>query len=973
LTLAAQSPPSPAPSAKITDAHLPALAQNGDEVSLDMVVRDKKGRPIFNLEPADVAATDAGKPVKLSDMRLIAAGSGDITSVTTVFDRMDSAASKGALDIVNQILAIAPKQCLFAVVDLNGRLQVLRNFTTVRDSIAAAAAEASDQAWQEPVPGPTDAEKEIASIVDTGATPDGVNATEDERARAHMLQSALEESRRLIQDQHASTALAGLLALVKTQQNLSGRRVIVFFSEGLPDQPDTLRMTAEIAQAADRAGVTIYTVKMIEDISELHRAQDAYANSQFLTAPSGGPATTQRAEEGLQLMNSKYGNLAFSHEMSGSDADSFNGRPDLLSMLAADTGGVSLSGWRDVHKPLANMVSEFANYYRAVYTPEPASLDGAFHPIDIKPRRAGIAVRARAGYFAVPPGETASSIVRPFEAPLLKALGDASSPSDLTFKQAVLQMGAVSKSTENEVVVEVPISALVAHEDAQTSLYSVHLAIVVQIKDKSGAMVDRFSQEIVRRSALDDLKAGRGEAITWQRRFTAAPGDYTLQTAVSDVLGTKVGVQRSSFSLSNPSSGPWLSDLVLVGHTEPAGGESDTLDPLRYAQVRVVPNLNGSLAAGIQRLSFYFSIRPDMALDGGAGKLDIDILRDGKTVAHTARDVALSAKSDGLRDLATFKSASFPPGNYQAALTFTQGEKSFSRSLTFSVDDNEAGANRSPADSGGTAIDSSSPHGASPESFDPAKLPAGEFTPAASSNLSPPPGKERQDELLNSAREGANSYREKLQNFRCIEITDRFIDSEGTGHWAQQDTITESVDYEDGKESRKPVGIKGLPANRPAADGEARMSGEFGGILDSIFNPTSKAEFQWKATDTLAGSTVEIFSYHVDVRNSVYELKVSESNFLMVGYHGLVYIDDATRSVRRVVEEAEGIRHDFPIQASVIAVDYDYVPINNHDYLMPVRGEMRVRLGRHKAVMHRVEFRDYHRFGSQVKIVGDSK
>jgi hypothetical protein len=89
-----------------------------------------------------------------------------------------------------------------------------------------------------------------------------------------------------------------------------------------------------------------------------------------------------------------------------------------------------------------------------------------------------------------------------------------------------------------------------------------------------------------------------------------------------------------------------------------------------------------------------------------------------------------------------------------------------------------------------------------------------------------------------------------------------------------------------------------------------------------------------------------------------------------VGFHGLVYIDDATRGTRRITMEAEGIPEKSPVHASAVTIDYDYVDINDHDYLMPVEGELRMRAGKQGAILHRIEFRDYHRFGSSTKIVG---
>jgi hypothetical protein len=68
--------------------------------------------------------------------------------------------------------------------------------------------------------------------------------------------------------------------------------------------------------------------------------------------------------------------------------------------------------------------------------------------------------------------------------------------------------------------------------------------------------------------------------------------------------------------------------------------------------------------------------------------------------------------------------------------------------------------------------------------------------------------------------------------------------------------------------------------------------------------------------------------------------------------------------------EAENIPANCPVRASAIAIDYDYVDINDHDYLMPVEGQLHMKLGKSHAVLNRIEFRDYHRFGSDARIVG---
>ena len=73
----------------------------------------------------------------------------------------------------------------------------------------------------------------------------------------------------------------------------------------------------------------------------------------------------------------------------------------------------------------------------------------------------------------------------------------------------------------NTLAIEVPISALEIREDSSTNLYSVHLSIVADIKDKSGAVVEHFSEDIPRRGPVNEVEAAKHSVITFQRHFVA--------------------------------------------------------------------------------------------------------------------------------------------------------------------------------------------------------------------------------------------------------------------------------------------------------------------------------------------------------------------------------------------------------------------------------------------------------------------
>jgi len=393
---------------------------------------------------------------------------------------------------------------------------------------------------------------------------------------------------------------------------------------------------------------------------------------------------------------------------------------------------------------------------------------------------------------------------------------------------------------------------------------------------------------------------------------------------------------------------------------------------MQYARARVVTNVTRLAPVGTPRLSFFFRLHSDANDAGKSGKLDVDIQQDGKSIAHSSTEVTHSPGADTSVNLAAIQTNALTAGLFRAVFTYTQGDKSTARELAFTVDgkgvsgdDSEPG----PAEAAGASSPGAAPADASSRAPD--ELDPGRFTSVSRSGSASPPSEKYQNALIASARERALGYVDSLVNFKCIELTDRFIDPKGTDSWTLHDKIAEMVTFENHEESRTTLEVNGQPPTAQAYDMKgARLEGEFGGVLKAVFAPTSKAEFKWKETDSLDDAAVQVFSYRVDVKNSQFSVTALPALPVFVGFHGLVYIDEATRGTRRITMEAEGIPPDSPVHASALTIDYDYVGINDHDYLMPVQGEMRMKAGKREGILHRIQFRDYHRFGSSARIVG---
>jgi hypothetical protein len=224
--------------------------------------------------------------------------------------------------------------------------------------------------------------------------------------------------------------------------------------------------------------------------------------------------------------------------------------------------------------------------------------------------------------------------------------------------------------------------------------------------------------------------------------------------------------------------------------------------------------------------------------------------------------------------------------------------------------------------------------------------------------------------MLAGARQRALAYSQSLPNFTCIESTQRSVARPGTQEWKLKDTLSELVRYVDGQEDRRLIEINGAAATGDRSSLQGTLSsGEFGHLLKVVFGERAHATFTWKETAFLDGVRCEVFASQVDRKHSGYSIATNGGQWgIDVAYVASVYIDAATFNIRRVKLEAIDIPPEFPIRASSFSVDYAYVRAGDADFLLPTSGAVELQQSRRVLVRNEVQFRDYHRLGSQTSI-----
>ena len=982
----------------------PNMRTQVDEVAIDLSVRDKHRKQLLDLKPEDLVVTDNDTPVKLSGLHLVQGQSSRGHLVTILFDRFSGPMAKQARQAAQKALKVFPDTGYsFAVMDIANRLRLLQTFTTDRKltekaifvatesnpmtlnsthslsvSITTDSAEKPRMEYSEA------AEKNVIAMARTGLDTAGHNVDAVERARAQVALNALQETQKILQDQHTYRSLASLLGLVRAQGRSSERKAILYVTVNKQFDSSAKEMIKTITAAATRAGVSIYTIDLdamaetnaYEAVSATFNAKAPYnATPQVINAhgdtaiPMQQQSSTPAAFQGSPGPNGvpTWGPqddikvMTDFHRQSG-DYAMFAHRRSPMTDVANDSGGIYIDVQNGFKHALEQMLEDQNTYYEATYTPPFKEYDGSFRSISVRPVNKDVRVQSKSGYYALAPGAEAG--LRPYEVPLLKVLDGKELPSDVHFEARVLRFGEMPDGATNSLAVEIPIKELQTKQDVNTHLYTAHASIVARIRDSHGVQIERLGEDVVNRGALESLDRDKSAAIVMARHFISAPGHYSLEVAITDQLSGKTGAQRSEFDVPEPARSATLSDMVLVRKLDGIREEDeDPIEPLRYEKNKITPNLVGELPEQAKDLSLFFILHPD-ASSKEDPTLEMQVIHNGKPGRRTPLPLRMASPGLPIPYLASFGSAALAPGDYKVLASLTQDGKTSQQQVTFKV------AGTVPAG----AVDSAATDlaAATAKNTVEADLHApGQLAITPMSADLPKLTADAAKSILDDARDHALSYHDSLPNFICMQVTNRSLDPSGAGRWKLRDSIVEVLRYRDKNETRTTLEVNGKNQNmdRWAMKG-AFSAGEFGGVLQAIFSPKSKADFQWKETNGLNSGTVQVFSYSVSRANSSFTVTGSNNRELTAGFHGQVFIDTATHSVRRLSLIADDLPKNFPTHSTRMDVDYDYVAINEHDYLVPVSAEMRLTQGKHEAILNTMEFRNYRRYGSSMKILG---
>ncbi len=246
----------------------PASSSAVDAMQLYLSAHDKRDKPVLDLKPDDLTITDEGSPVKLDNLRLVDQQQKAKQLVSFVFDpfpaekdgrQRNSSRIETARDAALKILSMLSESGFeFSVFSIDSRLHLQQGYTSDLNAIEAAIQAATGPLASRDQGHAAVSEKEIVSIALSGADSTGKRVAASERLEAQSIYAALRNSPRIAQDRRISPSLSSLLALVQSQQDLAGRKTIIYLSSLHQDHfndPEKQTTAALIGSANQPSGV----------------------------------------------------------------------------------------------------------------------------------------------------------------------------------------------------------------------------------------------------------------------------------------------------------------------------------------------------------------------------------------------------------------------------------------------------------------------------------------------------------------------------------------------------------------------------------------------------------------------------------------------------------------------------------------------------------------------------------------------
>jgi len=685
----------------------PTVHANVQEVVLDMVFRDKKGKAIRDVRPEEIHVLEDGAEQKLTSFRLVEGTNArslspgapesapvhldpmrEIRLVTLVFEGLDPDSKRFFRQAVKDILDSSPEQNLyFSILTIDQKLQCIQPFTADHAELLKSLERSSMWSFIQYSNQSAEIKQNLKQVVDQGeptlSSTAGAGGGGPSQSQlqgfvsykmAKLQYDMLQQADTADREYDARASLDALLALVRAQSQLPGRKVVLYFNPWF-SVPETVKeQYSNMIGVANRANVSFYAV----DPKGLTTWSQGSGGRDMLAGAAG--------EIRDQQMKGGVGEVSTSQARAMDSAESALRSNPLLWLrdLSQQTGGATIAETNDLKAPLRVAMDEVRTYFEAAYSPHISSFDGKFRKISVRVDRPDVVVHTRSGYFALPQLKSGQQLYA-YEMPLLNALNATPAPADVAFQTAAERFNDHGTKVEYMLTLEAPLKEMEFAPLPDKKNAGVDVAILAVLKGSNGEIVEKFSKDFAVQVSLDKVDAYKAGNLLQTFRTELVPGTYTLEVALMDRNGNRIGVKRSTVTVAQPSGRLSISNIVVVRRTDSLK-DNQILDAFYFPGGKIVPTLGDTLKGGPGNvLPFYFSIYPDRAV-ADHPKLSMAFYKEGQYLGAAEAPLPDAQKDGRIPYIANLPADKFTPGAYEIRIEVAQGDSKAEEKVAFRVE-----------------------------------------------------------------------------------------------------------------------------------------------------------------------------------------------------------------------------------------------------------------------------------------------
>jgi len=217
---------------------------------------------------------------------------------------------------------------------------------------------------------------------------------------------------------------------------------------------------------------------------------------------------------------------------------------ELLSYLAADTGGYAFHNNNDLEEGLRQVASAPEAYYYLAFAPHNLKFDGKFHSLKVTLRtKEKFAVEARRGYYDPRPGTPVDTAKRDIE--------------DAVFSQEEQHGLPVSLETQfyKTDQTDAKLSVL-AHVDLAHIRFEKadgrnqnDLTVIAALFDRNGNFIAGTQRIVAMKLRDQTLERLSRTGVTVRTNFDVKPGDYVVRLVVRDSNATQLSAENGTVEI----------------------------------------------------------------------------------------------------------------------------------------------------------------------------------------------------------------------------------------------------------------------------------------------------------------------------------------------------------------------------------------------------------------------------------------